>query len=103
MSFTTASSEQPLPPVAGEPETPAVLTLTAAGEQIKRRRRVYLDWSGATTNTVDIFRDGTRVAANEYNDGSFSDRLRRKGSGTYVYQVCESGSSVCSNNATVRF
>jgi PKD repeat protein len=86
-----------------ESETPAILTLTATSKKVRRYREVYLNWSGATTNTVDIFRNGTRIATNESNDGSFSDHIRRRSSKTYLYRVCQAGSSVCSNDAAVRF
>jgi hypothetical protein len=57
-----------------------------------------LVWSGATTSSVDIWRNGGKIATTS-NSGSYSDRLQT--TGTYVYQVCEAGTDVCSNNAEV--
>jgi len=62
---------------------------------------VDLTWSGHTGN-VDIFRDGTFLFGN-VNGGSFTDNIGVRGGGTYVYQVCETNTSNCSNTATVVF
>lgn len=62
------------------------------------RGRVNLNWSGATTNRVDIFRNGSFLRRTR-NDGSFRDR---PGNGTFTYQICEQGSTTaCSNLSTI--
>jgi hypothetical protein len=54
-------------------------------------------WNGATTPLVVFFQNGVRVF-NTPNDGTTSLPLAP---GTYVFQVCEPASTVCSNDVTV--
>lgn len=61
-----------------------------------------LSWNGAGTTSVDVYRDGVRVITTA-NDGSHVDSIARKGGGSYSYRVCEQGTTVCSNTATVSF
>ena len=61
-----------------------------------------LNWSGATSSDVDIYRDGV-VRATVPNTGAYTDSIGVKGRGTYTYKVCEAGTSTCSNEVTVRF
>ncbi|MDX2438033.1 MAG: PKD domain-containing protein [Acidobacteriota bacterium] len=78
------------------------ITLTASGRKVRGVRYVDLAWSGATTDNVDIYRNGEFVASTD-NGGAYTDNLGRV-SGTYVYKVCEEGStSTCSNEATWTF
>ena len=59
---------------------------------------VRLTWSGTTTNTVDIRRDGT-VITQTPNDGSHTDTAP---AGTHRYRVCNLGSTTaCSPEVTV--
>lgn len=77
-------------------------TLTVNGRKVRGRHTVDLTWSGATTGTVAIYRDGS-VIATETNDGDYTDATGNRGGVTYIYQVCEAGSLTCSNVATVTF
>jgi hypothetical protein len=62
-----------------------------------------LAWSGATTATVDIYRDGV-VIATPANSGKYTDNTGQKGGGSIAYRVCEAGSTtVCSATVTVVF
>jgi hypothetical protein len=63
-----------------------------------RRLVVHLRWTGATTPSVDIYRNGVRIARVQ-NSGTYSDTLIEHG--TYTYQVCEAGTRNCSNEVTV--
>ncbi len=66
----------------------------------KKRNRVSLQWSGASGNKVDIFRDGVKITATR-NDGNWNDRNVTKGT-PYQYQVCEQGSGAnCSDTVTI--
>lgn len=59
---------------------------------------VNLTWSGATTATVDIYRNGSIIVTTN-NDGNHSDS---PGSGTHQYRVCNQGSTTaCSPQAQV--
>ena len=85
-----------------EPPPSGDLTLTANGFKQKGSQNVNLSWSGASTSQVDIYRDGQLIATTQ-NDGDYTDALNRKGGGSYLYQVCEESSSVCSDSVQVVF
>lgn len=83
---------------------PDTFSLSATGYKVKGLQKADLSWSGATTGTVDIYRNGTRVIEGTSNDGSETDNINLKGGGSYEYRVCESGSTTsCSNTVTVAF
>jgi PKD repeat protein len=79
-----------------------VITLIATGYKVKGLQKVDLEWSGATSARVDIRRDGTLIGTTD-NDGAYTDNIDRRGGQSYIYQICESGSSSCSNEVTVTF
>lgn len=78
------------------------ISLSANGFKQRGLQKADLTWSGADSTNVDIVRDGV-VVATTANDGAFTDNINQRGSGSYVYQVCEAGTSTCSNEATVTF
>jgi hypothetical protein len=80
----------------------ASLSLSVRGYKVKGLQHVDLTWSGATTSTVDVYRNNARVTTTS-NDGAHTDNIGKKGNGTYVYRVCNAGTTACSNNATVVF
>jgi hypothetical protein len=81
-----------LPPDLG---TTPTITLDAV---VVSAMRVRLTWSGATTSTVDIYRNGVKVTTTA-NDGDHVDAVA---SGTYQYRVCNLGSTTtCSAQVTV--
>jgi serine protease len=63
---------------------------------------VDLTWSGATSASIDVYRNGALIATTP-NDGFHTDSTPNKGRATYTYQVCEAGTATCSNTATVSF
>jgi len=79
------------------------LTLAATGYKVKGVHHAYLAWSGASSTNIDIFRDGTHIGTMPSGDGSYTDNIGQKGGGSYVYQLCEEGTSTCSNEAFVEF
>jgi PKD repeat protein len=76
--------------------------LSAVGYKVRGRHTVDLTWSGATSTDVDVYRDGALITTTA-NDGEYTDATNNRGGATYVYQVCEAGTSTCSNEATVIF
>jgi len=78
------------------------ITLSATGFKVRGRHHADLAWSGATSTNVDVFRNGTPIATTE-NDGEYTDSTNNVGGGSYTYQVCEAGTTTCSNEATVTF
>jgi serine protease len=80
---------------------PAAITLSVVGYKVRGRQSVDLTWSGAVSSYVDISRDGNPIATTA-ND-SYTDSIDSRGGASYTYQVCESGTATCSNQATVIF
>lgn len=77
-------------------------TMSASGYKVQGRQRVDLSWSGATSNNVDVYRDGSLIVTTS-NDGAYTDNINRKGGGSYTYQICEEASSTCTTTVTVNF
>jgi hypothetical protein len=77
-------------------------TLNVKSYKVKGAQKADLTWGGFTATSVDIYRSGTRVATTA-NDRAWTDQIDRKGGGAYTYQVCEAGTSTCSNPATASF
>ena len=84
-----------------EPST-GDITLSVSGGRVQGNRIANLTWSGATSTNVDVYRNGSLIATTA-NDGAFTDNQGRGPGGTFVYQVCEAGTSTCSNEASVSF
>lgn len=86
-----------------DPNPPVNITLSANGYKVKGVHTADLTWSGATSTNVDVYRNSTLIQTTA-NDGAYTDSTGNKGGGaTYNYQVCEAGTSTCSNIATVSF
>ena len=79
------------------------IELTATGYKVKGSRNADLAWSGATSEYVDILRNGTKIATTVSNLGSYTDNLGKGGGGSYTYKVCDRDTSNCSEPATVTF
>jgi PKD repeat protein len=77
-------------------------SLSADGYKVRGRNTVDLTWSGASGSNVDVYRDGNIVVTTA-NNGEYTDNIGARGGATYVYEVCEAGTSNCSNTATVNF
>ena len=87
---------------AAPPPPPAVtITLTASGRTVKKKHYVDLAWSGATSATVEIRRDGA-VVATTANDGAYTHYAGTR-RGTYRYAVSHPGGSPTSNEVVVTF
>jgi len=91
----TASTPTPTP-------TPGPITLTALGRKVGGINTVRLDWSGATSSQVDVYRNNALIVTTA-NDGLYVDSTGDTGRARYTYRVCEAGTSTCSNNVRVRF
>jgi beta-glucanase (GH16 family) len=99
-TFTTkgkkkGGSDPPPPP----PPDPG-FTLSVTGQKVKGAKTVELNWGGATSDFVDIYRNGTPLITTG-NDGSYIDSIGKGGGSTFTYQVCVAGTSTCSNQASV--
>jgi PKD repeat protein len=77
-------------------------SLTATAYKLQGRKHADLSWTGATSISVDIFRDNSKIATAP-NNGSFTHSTSERGGGTHTYRVCEAGTNTCSNNVTVTY
>ena len=81
---------------------PAISITSANGYKDKGKHTVDLTWTGVTTSTADIYRNSTLIST--ANDGAHTDAIGVKGGASYVYKVCEAGSTtVCSGTVTIIF
>jgi hypothetical protein len=76
-------------------------TLTARGRKNKGLQAVDLSWNGLSGSSLDVYRGALKWTT--ANDGTETDPINKKGSGTYTYKVCVVGTTTCSNTATVVF
>jgi serine protease len=81
---------------------PSGISLSATGYKVRGRHTIDLSWTGATSTDVDIFRDGSLLVITT-NDGAYTDSTNNRGGASYTYQVCEAGTTTCSNEVTVTF
>jgi len=87
--------------VAPPPPPPGNLVLTSTVKS-KGQFKVILSWTGSTASSIDVYRNGTRVAT-VANTGAYTDNIGRT-KGTYTHQVCEAGAMLtCSNTVTNSF
>jgi len=78
------------------------ISLSVTAYKVRGLQKADLLWSGATSTNVDVFRDGTLITTTA-NDGFHTDNINNRGGGSYTYQVCEAGTSTCSNQVTITF
>jgi serine protease len=78
------------------------IVLSATGYKERGLQKADLQWTGATSTNVDIFRNNTPIAT-VANSGAYTDDINNRGGGGYTYRVCEVGTSTCSNEVTVTF
>ncbi len=63
--------------------------------------RVDLMFEGSPAETVDVYRNGVKIATTT-NSGIYRDRERRVEGDTFIYKICDA-STACSNEVTVNF
>ena len=63
--------------------------------------RVDITWEGSSAETVDVYRNGVKLATVD-NNGIYRDRERRVDGNTFMYQICENA-DICSNEVLVEF
>ncbi len=78
------------------------ITLSTSGYKVRGLQKADLTWSGASSTDVDVFRNGSKLVTTT-NDGFHTDDIDQRGGGSYTYEVCEAGTTTCSNTSTVTF
>jgi hypothetical protein len=83
----------------------AAITLTGSGIKEKGNVSVTLNWTGASSSQVDIYREGTMIATVDNEIGGSGNYIdNTKGGSPINYQVCEAGNtSTCSDSTSVFF
>jgi hypothetical protein len=99
---TATVAPSPTPTATATP-TPGQITLTASGRKVHGIDTVDLSWSGATSASVDIYRNGVIIATVSNTPSSYTDSTGQRGHATFTYKVCEAGTQNCSNQVTVTF
>jgi hypothetical protein len=79
---------------------PVRITLSAKKVKAKAGTAVALVWTGATTSTVEIVRNGVTVATPS-NTGNYTDPVKVRAGTTLSYTVCTTGRTMCSNTVVV--
>jgi BNR/Asp-box repeat len=82
--------------------TPGQIFLRAKRKRIDGINTVRLQWRGATSVNVDVYRNDVLIVTTP-NDGQYDDSTGDTGRAQYVYRVCEAGTQTCSNDVTVNF
>lgn len=80
-------------------DQPTVIALTVTTRKVKTTKYADLNWQGAKSTTVDVHRNGSSITTTA-NDGAYTDTLSKTVTSA-TYQVCETGTSTCSNEVTV--
>lgn len=84
------------PPPSGD------IILSVVAYKVQGSKRADLTWSGAATTSVDVYRDGSKIAT-VGNTGSWTHSTTQKGGGSHTYQIREVGTTKVSNIVTVTY
>lgn len=76
--------------------------LSAKGTKVKGLQQTALSWNGFSATSIDVYRNNVKVMQTA-NDGSATDNINVKGTGTYSYKACAAGTSTCSSSVAVTF
>ena len=93
---STASDSIPITVSGGSDDG---FTLSVNAYKIKGDKYADLTWSGANSTNVNVYRDNSQIETTD-NDGAYTHGPFGKGKPA-TYQVCEVGTSTCSNTVSV--
>jgi hypothetical protein len=78
------------------------ITITVTTKVGDSWQYVYVQWTGATGASIEIYQDNVLVNTTT-NDGIHTKAYTKGSHATYVYKVCEVGGVTCSPNASITF
>lgn len=78
------------------------MTLSARGYKVRTAAKADLTWSGASTGSVDVYRNNAKVTSTP-NDGLYTDSPNKKAGTNLSYKVCNAGTQTCTNLVSVTF
>ena len=102
IAFNGSGDSAPSNVASDTTQVGAAISLSLNGYKVKGKHTIDLAWSGATGSNVDIYRDSALLDTTA-NDGAYTDATSNKGGRTYTYELCEEGSSNCSDPVNVTF
>lgn len=76
------------------------ITLTATGRKVRGVNTADLSWSG-TYGSTDVKRDGVTIAT--VSGTTYTDSTGTKGGRSFTYQVCNAGTTTCSDVVQLNF
>jgi subtilisin len=82
------------------PPSVSDITLSVRAYKVKAQKYADLNWSGAKSTNVDVYRDG-KILATTLNDNLYTDESLAKTVSSATYKVCEAGTDTCSNEVNV--
>jgi len=65
------------------------ITLSACGYKVHGLQTVDLSWDGATSNSIDVYRNGLLIVTAPNVPGFYTDHIGARGRETYTYTICE--------------
>ena len=98
-SQTVTINDNQTTDTSGEYSQDAVIDLAVYAYKIRNFKYAYLTWSGANSTSVDVYRDSSKIDTT-FNDGTYIHGPFSAGDPA-TYQICEAGTSICSNMVTV--
>ncbi|PYS88437.1 MAG: serine protease [Acidobacteria bacterium] len=81
---------------------PGGITLSAVGRKVQGIKITDLTWFGASSPTVQIYRNNSFLVTANNNNG-YTDNTGQRGGGSNTYRVCNQSGSPCSNTVTVTY
>jgi PKD repeat protein len=94
-------TDQHTAPVTVSAPAPSIV-LTVTGRTDATHQYMTLTWTGASGTQVAVYRNG-KLWGKTVNDGQWTNSRLLPGLASYTYKVCQVGTTICSNEATVRF
>jgi chitodextrinase len=88
-------------PLPGDQPDPSMVT-RVTGRTDATKQYMTVRWTGVSGASVDVYRDGG-VLKTVSNTGIYSTSRVSTAAGTFIFRVCRSGSTACSNSATIVF
>jgi len=65
------------------------ITLSACGYKVHGLQTVDLSWDGATSNSIDVYRNNLLIVTAPNVPGFYTDHIGALGRETYTYTICE--------------
>ncbi|MBW6466962.1 MAG: S8 family serine peptidase [Brevefilum sp.] len=78
------------------------ILLGSNGYKVKGKKYVDLNWTGAISTNVDVYRNNT-LYITIANNGAYTAGSLGVGGGSDTFYICEAGTNTCSNEVTIKW